>query len=56
MQSINVAAISPLFLAAFLGTAAACLVLAVSSVLTWHRPGAVYLLLGSLLYSWAVFS
>jgi uncharacterized membrane protein len=50
MQSINVAAIRPAFMAAFLGTAAACLVLAVSSLLTWHRPGSVYLLLGSLLY------
>src|SRR5262245_15154619 len=50
MQSINVAVINPWFMAAFLGTAAGCFVLAVSSLFTWHRPGAVYLLAGSLLY------
>jgi uncharacterized membrane protein len=50
MQSINVAVINPVFLSAFLGTAAACVLLAVSSLLRWHRPGGVYLLAGSLLY------
>lgn len=38
------------FFAVFFGTAACCLVLAVSSVVRWHKPGAVYLLAGSLLY------
>lgn len=50
MQSINIAVINPLFLAAFLGTAAACVVLAVASLFRWHKPDAVYLLAGSLLY------
>jgi uncharacterized membrane protein len=50
MQSINVAAITPLFMAALFGTAAGCVVLAVSSLFTWHKPGAVYRLAGSLLY------
>jgi len=50
MQSINVAVINPLCGAVFLGTAAACVILAVSSLLRWHRPGAAYLLAGSLLY------
>src|SRR5215831_13706900 len=50
MQSINVAVITPWFMAAFLGTAAGCFVLAVSSLFTWHKPGAVYLLVGSVLY------
>ncbi len=50
MQSINVAAINPLFMAAFFGTAAACALLAISSLLRWHKPGAGYLLAGSLLY------
>ncbi len=50
MQSINVAVINPLFLTAFLGTAVACVALALSSLLTWHRPGAAYLLAGSLAY------
>ena len=50
MQSINVAAVQPLFMAAFLGTVAACTLLAVSLLLRWHKPGASYLLAGSLLY------
>jgi uncharacterized membrane protein len=50
MQSINITAINPLFMVALFGTAAACIFLAVSSVLKWHQPGAAYLLVGSLLY------
>src|SRR4028119_2407050 len=50
MQSINITVINPLFFTAFLGTAAACIFLAISSLLKWHQPGAAYLLLGSLLY------
>ena len=50
MQSINVAVISPVFMAVFLGTAVACAGLAAISLLTWHRPGAVWLILGGLLY------
>ena len=50
MQSINIVVINPLFMAAFLGTGVACLALVVSSFLRWQRPGATYLLAGSLLY------
>jgi uncharacterized membrane protein len=50
MQSVNVAVINPLFMAGFLGTAAACVILAVSSLLRRHEPGAAYILAGSLLY------
>jgi uncharacterized membrane protein len=50
MQSINVAVINPWFMTGFLGTAAACLVLGVVSLLRWHVPGAGYLLAGALLY------
>ena len=50
MQSINVVVINPLFMAAFLGTAAACVLLAASSVLRWREPGASCLLAGGLLY------
>jgi uncharacterized membrane protein len=50
MQSINVTVINPLCGVAFLGTAAACVVLAVSSLLRWREPGAVYVFAGSLLY------
>ena len=50
MNSINVVVINPWFMGAFLGTALACLVLAVSSLLAWQRPGAGYLLAGAVLY------
>ena len=50
MQSINITVINPWFMVAFLGTGAACIFLAVSSLLSWHQPGAAYLLLGTLLY------
>jgi len=45
MQSINVAAVTPLFMTALFGTAAACVFLAVWSLRHWqHQPGSVYLL------------
>jgi len=50
MHSINVVAITPLFMVALFGTAAACVLVAVSSLTAWQRPGAAYLLVGSLLY------
>ncbi|WP_026736197.1 anthrone oxygenase family protein [Fischerella sp. PCC 9605] len=49
-QSINITVYNPWFMGAFLGTAAACIFLAVSSLLKWQQPGAIYLLIGSLLY------
>jgi hypothetical protein len=48
MQSINVVVLNPLFGTAFFGTAAACVLLAVSSLFRWHKPGAIYLLVGML--------
>jgi uncharacterized membrane protein len=50
MQSINVTVINPLFMAAFLGTGAACAVVTIFSLLSWHSPGRGFLLVGSLLY------
>jgi uncharacterized membrane protein len=50
MQSINIIVINPMFMTAFFGTAATCLLLAVSSFFRWHKPGAAYLLAASLLY------
>src|SRR5262247_457100 len=50
MQSINIAVINLLFLAVFVGTAVACFLLAISTLLRWQSPGAVYLLAGCLLY------
>jgi uncharacterized membrane protein len=50
MQSINITVINPWFMTAFLGTAVACLFLVIFSLLRWNQPGAVYLLVGSMLY------
>jgi uncharacterized membrane protein len=50
MQSINVAAINVWLLGTLLGTAAACVLLALSSLLGWSAPGAGLRLGGSLLY------
>ena len=50
MQSINIKAINPWFMTALFGTAVICLFLAIFSVLKWHQPIAVYLLVGCLLY------
>ena len=50
MQSINVVVITPVFMTALFGTAVACLLLAGSTLFVWQRPGAAYLLAGSLLY------
>jgi uncharacterized membrane protein len=47
--------INPMFLAAFFGTAAACLLIMVVSLLRWHDPGATYLLVGSSLYLLSTF-
>ena len=50
MQSINVVVINPLFLGAFMGTAAASAVLIGLSLLRWGEPEATYALAGGLLY------
>ena len=50
MQSINITVINPWFMTAFFGTAAACVFLAISSLLKWHQPSSLYVLIGSLLY------
>jgi uncharacterized membrane protein len=50
MQAINVTALTRWFMAALLGTAAICLVLAVASVVGWSEPGARLRLGGAVLY------
>jgi uncharacterized membrane protein len=50
MQSINIVVINPLFLSVFMGTAAVCVVLIISSLLRWHDSGSVYLIVGGALY------
>jgi hypothetical protein len=46
MQAINVAALTPPFMAALFGTGAACAILAVLAVLRWSVPGAAWLVVG----------
>jgi uncharacterized membrane protein len=50
MQSINVAAVNSWFLAAFLGTSAACLLVIVAALSRWSDPSAVFLLGGAVAY------
>ncbi len=50
VQSINIAVINPLFMGAFFGTAAACVLVVVFSLLKWNEAGTVYLLSGGLIY------
>ena len=50
MQSINVVVVNPVFLAVFLGTVVACIVVVIAALLRWHAPGAAFLLLGGALY------
>jgi uncharacterized membrane protein len=50
MQSINVVVLNPVFLAVFLGTGAACLVVIAVAVSNWNAPGAAALLAGSVFY------
>src|SRR5919107_6456017 len=50
MQAINVAAVTPAFMAALFGTALACGGLAGWVLLAWDERFAPYLLVGSLLY------
>ncbi len=50
MQAINVTVINPWFMTVFLGTAIACIWIAIAALSNWHKPNAIYLLIGSLLY------
>ena len=50
MQSINITVINPWFMGAFFGTAAACVLVVVFSVLRWNEAEAAYLLTGGLVY------
>jgi uncharacterized membrane protein len=55
MQLINITVINPSFVVVFMGTAAACIFLLVSSLLKWYQSGITYLLVGSLLYLFGTF-
>lgn len=50
MQSINITVLNPVFMFVFMGTAASCLVLAISCCINRQQTGAAWLLIGCLLY------
>jgi uncharacterized membrane protein len=50
MQSINVTAVTPIFMTALFGTAAACVVVGVGALIDWHGMVSIYLIAGSLSY------
>jgi uncharacterized membrane protein len=50
MQSINVLAVTPVFMTALFGTAAACLGLVVWAVISWGEQPAALVLAGGALY------
>ncbi|NMH64138.1 DUF1772 domain-containing protein [Shewanella salipaludis] len=50
MQAINITVLNPLFFGCFFGAAVISLILGSFSLIQWQHPGAVYLLLGSLVY------
>ncbi len=50
MQSINIAVINPWFMVVFLGTAATSFLALIAAARRLHEPGAVYLLVGGVLY------
>lgn len=50
MQSINVLAVTPVFMTALVGTAAACAVLGFWGIFSLDEPYGIYLLLGGDLY------
>src|SRR4030095_15780948 len=50
MQSINIVVLNPLFFTVFFGTAAICVACALRSLFVWQTTGAIFPLVGSLLY------
>ena len=50
MQSINIVVLNRWFLGVFLGTAAACVLAVIAALMRWPDSGALYLLIGSVLY------
>lgn len=50
MQSINRVILNPLFFLVFIGTAVLSALLALSLIWYWHYPGAIYVLVGAIIY------
>lgn len=56
MQAINVAALTPVFMIQFVGTAVLSLAVVVVAVVDWGEPFSAYLLAGGLLYLLGTFA
>jgi uncharacterized membrane protein len=50
MQAINVLAVTPVFMSALFGTAAACLIVLASGIANWRDAGSVYPIAGAASY------
>lgn len=50
MNSINVTAVTPLFMTALFGTALVCVVVGISAPMGWSQVGSLWLVAGSLVY------
>ena len=50
MQSINIVVINPLFMAAFMGTAVLCIIVAAGALFGWAGPHPTLVLAGAVLY------
>ncbi|WP_421915828.1 DUF1772 domain-containing protein [Mesorhizobium sp.] len=50
MNSINVAAVTPLFMTALFGTALVCLAVGIGAVMGWGQSGSLWLVAGGLIY------
>ncbi|MET2831907.1 DUF1772 domain-containing protein [Mesorhizobium shangrilense] len=50
MNSINVTAVTPLFMTALFGTALVCLVVGIGAAMGWSHSGSLWLVAGSLIY------
>lgn len=55
MQSINVTAVTPPFMIAFIGTTVLCITSAVGAIVDWRDTASVYVLIGAGLYVFGVF-
>lgn len=50
MNSINVTAVTPLFMTALFGTALVCLIVGIGAVMGWSQPGSLWLIAGGVIY------
>ena len=50
MQSINITAVTPVFMIGLFGAAAGCIAVAVVALVNWKQPASIYLLIGAGLY------